>query len=106
MADPKLETNKGTDQPWAHPGNLAQNPGAGPSREHREKEYEGVSDGDRSGYPGKTASKTVSNEPVHGTSNLNAEGRVGDPLPLVLLAIIVTGIVAAVAGAAWFSLRL
>ena len=105
MGDPKLETNKGTDQPWARPGNLAQNPGAGPSREQREKDYEGSSDWDRSGYP-HPASESQPKEPVHATSNLNAEGRVGDPLPLVLLAIIVIAMVVAVVGAAWFWLGL
>lgn len=90
MVDPKSETNKGTDQPWARPRNLAQNPGAGPSREQREKDYEGSSDRDRSGYPRQTSPTSISNEPVHATSNLNAEGRVGDPLPLVLLAIMLS----------------
>jgi hypothetical protein len=102
MVDPKLETNKGTDQPWVRPGNLAQNPGAGPTREQRERDYEGASGWDRSGYPRQANSKAASNEPVRGTNNLNAEGRVGDPLPLVLLAIVALGILAALGSAVWF----
>jgi len=86
-------------------GSAGQNPGAGPSREQREKDYEGSSDWDRSGYP-HPASESQPKEPVRAMSNLNAEGRVGDPLPLLLLAIIVIAMVVAVVGAAWLWLGL
>jgi len=105
MVGPKLETNKGTDQPWARPGNFAQNRKKGPSREQRSKEYEGLNDPDQSGYPRPSDQKGRSNEPVRATGNLNAEGRVGDPLPLLLLAIVFIPILAAIAGVAWFWLR-
>jgi len=74
MVGAKLETNDGTDELWARPGNLAQNPKTGPSPE-QQKKYEGIN-GSKSDYPRPSDQKSRSNEPfARPASKRGGQGR-------------------------------
>jgi hypothetical protein len=109
MTELKDETSKGTDRPWSRPGNLAQNPKAQlPTRDQREREYESkIGGAERSGYlQGQGASQPSAlsgSNPA--TSDINENGKVGEPLPLLLAAIVVAPVIAVIIAVLWFYMR-
>jgi hypothetical protein len=107
MAELESETDRGTDQPWSRPGQLAQNPEmVAPTASQRQNEYEsGIGQAERSGYQQSSQTSPSANEPVSASNRLRGDGKVGDPLPLLLMAIVLISVAAAIVAAAWFFIR-
>lgn len=90
----------------SRPGQAAQNADSQlPSREQREREYEsGTGGSERGGYVSgaSTPSGSLSNSPTKATSDINRDGKVGDPLPLLLLGLAAIPIAAIIIAVLWF----
>jgi len=103
--EPPLATNKGTDRPWQRPGHAAQDlKPALPDRETRQRQYEDmIGDADNAPYqqePSPAAS--APRYPARQSSAVGEEGRVGEPLPIVLLVIAAIPIVGLIVGLIWW----
>ena len=105
---PRSSTNKGTDRPWERPGQAAQNPHMKlADSKTRQREYEDrIGGADLAPYQQTNSSPASVLAPRPQTSNaVGEEGRVGDPLPIVLLVIIAVPILLMIAALVWWMVR-